>query len=1006
MLYLFNKNEVLIHELSSNMLASLVQVEELNKLMTLEFSVFAKYKNLMEDCEYVAHKDMENPNRVQMYRVVSSESDDYQVNYEAVHIIFDELKSYGYIREKRPDDVKATAALDIVLAGSRRVVGSVDDSPLKSLDFYDSTRLEALSQIISTYRMDLSFYLSFDGSKISGRYVNLQNFRGEDTGERFVYGSNALEVVRELDKSEVYTRLIPRGKGEEKFDEEGNSTGGYGRRIQITDVDRKANEEVPIDKPKGQEYLELTDMTEKFGFSDGEPRTVVKVFEDITDPVELLKEGYAYLVTCSRPLVQFKTKVYKKSRTNVGDIVRVIRKDLDIYYRTRIYKAKRDLLAESVEVEFGDKLVTTQAEREKDIYKGLNDLNNAIAESREAVSENNSYIRGIQDELTRGMFNEDGYNYELKAGNEYGLPAGYYSFDREIDDNPTKVIYVGAGKLAIANSKKSNGDRDFRTFGTGDGFTADLLIAGMIKGGKVRWNLEDGTFIIGDDADNYSMYRDGSTLHMRNVDIDLENNADIQELKDKYGVTDEEIAKAKGEISQAKNDIEKAKGELASAKESLDKDIEKLHQEDKFLSDTISENKESQDRQNEVVDEKILDLSTKIQVTDGKINTEVSSLRESIERIQDEAYDDSELRKYISEHYSTIEQTDSKIETKVSSVKKDVTNDLKSYSDSNLSNAKAYTDSKDSSVRNYIQSNYSTISQTDDKIASEVGSVRSSFNSDISDLSSRISQTANSITSQISSVKKEISSGDQDVMNYISNNYTSRSQTESMISSEVRSQTSGLQSDISDLSSRISQTANEISSKVSKNGIISAINQSAERIKIDADRIELKGTASMEGTFVTIEEGDGHLVMQGDLLGFVDGNYSSTFGAISVVPSVKYNRKGINIMHNDSSFVLISKGSGGSSDPYVVFDAKGNSGLYKGYDYSSYPVFFSKGVKFGNQGVSFWMDNDDAMILKVIKYSDGTYALRLSYLNNWYIEFRNNGDLVSKRYGESAKKLN
>lgn len=941
MLYLFNKNEVLIHELSSNMLASLVQVEELNKLMTLEFSVFAKYKNLMEDCEYVAHKDMENPNRVQMYRVVSSESDDYQVNYEAVHIIFDELKSYGYIREKRPDDVKATAALDIVLAGSRRVVGSVDDSPLKSLDFYDSTRLEALSQIISTYRMDLSFYLSFDGSKISGRYVNLQNFRGEDTGERFVYGSNALEVVRELDKSEVYTRLIPRGKGEEKFDEEGNSTGGYGRRIQITDVDRKANEEVPIDKPKGQEYLELTDMTEKFGFSDGEPRTVVKVFEDITDPVELLKEGYAYLVTCSRPLVQFKTKVYKKSRTNVGDIVRVIRKDLDIYYRTRIYKAKRDLLAESVEVEFGDKLVTTQAEREKDIYKGLNDLNNAIAESREAVSENNSYIRGIQDELTRGMFNEDGYNYELKAGNEYGLPAGYYSFDREIDDNPTKVIYVGAGKLAIANSKKSNGDRDFRTFGTGDGFTADLLIAGMIKGGKVRWNLEDGTFIIGDDADNYSMYRDGSTLHMRNVDIDLENNADIQELKDKYGVTDEEIAKAKEEISQAKNDIEKAKSELASAKESLDKDIEKLHQEDKFLSDTISENKESQDRQNEVVDEKILDLSTKIQVTDGKINTEVSSLRESIERIQDEAYDDSELRKYISEHYSTIEQTDSKIETKVSSVKKDVTNDLKSYSDSNLSNAKAYTDSKDSSVRNYIQSNYSTISQTDDKIASEVGSVRSSFNSDISDLSSRISQTAN-----------------------------------------------------------------EISSKVSKNGIISAINQSAERIKIDADRIELKGTASMEGTFVTIEEGDGHLVMQGDLLGFVDGNYSSTFGAISVVPSVKYNRKGINIMHNDSSFVLISKGSGGSSDPYVVFDAKGNSGLYKGYDYSSYPVFFSKGVKFGNQGVSFWMDNDDAMILKVIKYSDGTYALRLSYLNNWYIEFRNNGDLVSKRYGESAKKLN
>lgn len=894
MLYLFNKNEVLIHELSSNMLASVVQVEELNKLMTLEFSVFTKYKDLMEDCEYVAHRDMENPNRVQMYRVVSSESDDYQVNYEAVHIIFDELKSYGYIRDKRPNDVKATAALDIVLAGSRREVGSVDDSPLKSLDFYDSTRLEALSQIISTYRMDLSFYLSFDGSKISGRYVNLQNFRGEDTGERFVYGSNALEVVRELDKSEVYTRLIPRGKGEEKFDEEGNSTGGYGRRIQITDVDRKSNDEVPIDKPKGQEYLELTDMTEKFGFSDGEPRTAVKVFEDITDPVELLKEGYAYLVTCSRPLVQFKTKVYKKSRTNVGDIVRVIRKDLDIYYRTRIYKAKRDLLAESVEVEFGDKLVTTEAEREKDIYKGLNDLNNAIAESREAVSENNSYIRGIQDELTRGMFNEDGYNYELKAGNEYGLPAGYYSFDREIDDNPTKVIYVGAGKLAIANSKKSNGDRDFRTFGTGDGFTADLLIAGMIKGGKVRWNLEDGTFIIGDDADNYSMYRDGSTLHFRNVDIDLENNVDIQELKDKYGVTNEEIAKAKEEISLAKGDIEK------------------LHQEDKSLSDTISENKESQDRQNEVVEEKLFDLSTKISVTDGKIDTNIRSLKESIEKIQDEAYDDSELRKYISEHYSTIQQTDSKIETKVSSVKKDVTNDLKSYSDSNLAAAKAYTNSKDSSVRSYIQKNYSTISQTDSKIASEVSSVRSSFNSSISSLSSRISQTAN-----------------------------------------------------------------EISTKVSKNGIISAINQSAERIKINASRIDLEGDVSVKGKFTTLNDSnDVGIDIRYNSITFQDNRWNGKkFGQVNVTEN--RNNPGayaLNMGHYPTGTSIISYYENAASvwRPYVRFDRWN----YTGDGGASQPICFYEGVRFKEDIVThgiihFKNGSSSSNFMRIIVYSNG-----------------------------------
>ena len=338
--------------------------------------------------------------------------------------------------------------------------------------------------------MDLSFYLTFKGNKVTGRYVNLQRQRGEDTGERFVYGTNALEVVKELDKSEIYTRIIPRGKGEEKLDENGKPTDGHGRRIQITDIEwSKANGD-PIDKPKGQEYLELPEMTQKFGFSDGEPRQKVQGFHDIEDPKELIKAGYNFLVNVSRPLVQFKTKVEKNSRTEIGDIVRIIRYDLDIRYRTRIYKVKRNLLTNTLEVEFGDKLITSQAEREKNLSTGLQAIQDRLIETETELR--GSFIDRVNEGITHATFNRDGYNYELKKGNKYGLPAGYYSFDREIDDNPQKVIYVGAGTLAIADSKKSNGDWNFRTFGTGKGFTADLIVAGIILGGKVRWNLEDG----------------------------------------------------------------------------------------------------------------------------------------------------------------------------------------------------------------------------------------------------------------------------------------------------------------------------------------------------------------------------------------------------------------------------------------------------------------------------------------------------------------------------------
>lgn len=550
MLYLFDKNENLIDELASNEIESLIQHEELNKLMTLEFALFIDSNDKMKNIEYVAHKDMEDYGKIQMYRVISSESDDYTVNYQAVHIIFDELKSYGYIRDKRPDKVKASVALNIAIAGSRWKVGRVDDSELLSTNFYDCTRLDALSKIIKTWNLDLHFYLTFDGNKITGRYIDLLGFRGEDTGERFVYGSNALEVIKEVDVSEVYTRVIPRGKGEEKLDEEGKPTDGYGRRIKIDDVVWEKSKGNPIDKPKGQEYLELKEMTNKFGFSDGEARTRVQIFEDIEDPKELIKAGYDFLVKVSRPLVQFKTKISKRSRTNVGDIVRIIRKDLDFYYRTRIYKANRNLLNETLEVEFGDKLVQSPADREKIVSDSLNSLEERIKETETDLK--SSFVDKVNEGITHATFNRDGYNYELKKGNKYGLPAGYYSFDREIEDNPQRVIYVGAGTLAIADSKKSNGDWNFRTFGTGQGFVADLLVAGTILGGKVRWNLEDGTLLIGNSPDDYNLYWDGETLNLRNTKIDFRYDKNFIELKNNIDkkISKEDILEDK-EIQEA-----------------------------------------------------------------------------------------------------------------------------------------------------------------------------------------------------------------------------------------------------------------------------------------------------------------------------------------------------------------------------------------------------------------------------------------------------------------------
>lgn len=877
MLYLFDKNENLIHELSSLSLSSMHQIEELNKLMVLEFGVYLNYIDWMEGIEYVAHRDFENPERIQMYRILTSEPDSNSMNYQAVHILFDELKSYGYIRDKRPTRVKAASALTEAIAGTRWQLGRVDDSDLLSTSFYDCTRLEALSKILTTWQMDLDFYLTFKGSKITGRYINLYKQRGEDTGERFVYGSNALEVVKELDKSEVYTRIIPRGKGEEILDERGKPTHRYGRRIDIGDIVWSKAKGDPIDKPKGQEYIESIEMTKKFGFSDGEPRSKVQIFDDIEKPEDLIKAGYDFLVTASRPLVQFKTKVYKKSRTNVGDIVRVIRKDLDIYYKTRIYKANRDLLSGNVEVEFGDKLITSQAERDKKLSNSLGDLQDRLIETEAEIR--GSFVDKVTEELTNAMFNRDGYNYELKAGNKYNLPAGYYSFDREIDDNPQRVIYVGAGTLAIADSKKSNGDWNFRTFGTGQGFTADLLVAGMIVGGKVRWNLEDGTFLIGNSPDDYNLYWDGTTLHLRNVDIDLENNSTIRDLKEKQNLTDKEIEERKQEIIKANKRLELAKADIDKVNLDISNTIDKLNQaREDFdrdigeISATVDKNRDDWEYRNIVVDEKLLDLNTKFNITDGKIESSISSVKESLEK----------------------------------------------YADDKDKLITAQIDSKDKELRTYITENYSTTNQTDQKISQEIGSLKTLVNTDISDLSKEITQAKSLIEqtdSKITQSVESVTNGIEDriganlesevgsLKEYISQNYTTKTQTDTAIKAQVGSietDMSSLKGDLRKLSTDVSLTKYGLDIKVSSNEIISKINQSPEQVKIQARNIDLTGNVDIQGTFKTGSYGKRVEIIEHSI-NFYD--WSSKQGSLTINDKNEVTLKGAGF---DSEYIAMN----------------------------------------------------------------------------------------------------
>lgn len=101
------------------------------------------------------------------------------------------------------------------------------------------------------------------------------------------------------------------------------------------------------------------------------------------------------------------------------------------------------------------------------------------------------WLVALREAITDSFWNEDGYNYDLRVGNEYGLPSGYYSFDRPIDQDPTKVIYMGAGKLLIANSKDTNGEWIWQTAMDGDGINASLINTGVLNAELVQVGLNN-----------------------------------------------------------------------------------------------------------------------------------------------------------------------------------------------------------------------------------------------------------------------------------------------------------------------------------------------------------------------------------------------------------------------------------------------------------------------------------------------------------------------------------
>lgn len=482
-LFLFNNDEKLIGTVSP---LEGIQNEEINKIQTIECTVV--YSELIEKASYIGHKDYSDNRIFHLYKIDHvTKTSTTDVKIVGVHTFFDDMESDGYVKDFRPTNRELVGVLTTILDGSRWQLGTVNIQRRFTGNFYYVTRKEAISKLIEATQIEIKPRLEFSRGKITGRYLDVFTRLGARNGKVFVHGRDLLTVSEKKSQGAIYTAVVGRGKGEE------TDTGGYGRRISFKDVEWRRTSGQPVDKPVGQEYVEIPAMTRLYGFEKGtKPRIKIVEFQDETDKEKLLRLSYEWLEKNSRMQVEYSAKVLNVGNLELGDTVGIFNPKLGIKYETRVFKVKRNLVNNKLtEFGIGDKVTTSPFSRTIELAKDMKNFQDDTV----------YWLDKIRERLSDKLINEDGYNYDLKADNEYKVPAGYYSFDKPIDQNPTKVVYMGAGKIAIANSKKPTGEWSWKTFLDGTGATLDLINTGVLKAGRIQsadgrsyWDLDTGEF--------------------------------------------------------------------------------------------------------------------------------------------------------------------------------------------------------------------------------------------------------------------------------------------------------------------------------------------------------------------------------------------------------------------------------------------------------------------------------------------------------------------------------
>lgn len=430
----------------------------------------------------------------QLFRVKKKEKSDSGITATMEPIFMDAMGDC-FLTDVRPTNATGQEALNAMTAPNSKYSGQSDILVTATAYYQYKNLIEALND-----GEDNCFLNRWGGEIIYNNFAVIINQRaGGDYGVELRYGKNIPQdgMTEEVDFRDVITRIYPKA-----FNGYTMSNDGY--------VDSPLVNNYPTVKATTITYSDVkmrVDMQE----GDEDNGVIICDTQEQLNAALTAKCNAEFEAGIDKPAVSISadmvllqnTEQYKDyavlETVSLGDTIHCINSHLDITTDARVIELEYDSIRQKVvSVVIGDYQ-----------YEYFNNVTSA-AEKAESAIRNDGTVRADQ---IQGIINAQKANLRAMKDIAQTQEVRAVLFEDLDPNSPTfGAMCLGTMGFQIANERTADGrDWQWSTFGTGDGFFADYIVAGTMLADRIRGGTlevggsglgKDGEIIIKDANDN------------------------------------------------------------------------------------------------------------------------------------------------------------------------------------------------------------------------------------------------------------------------------------------------------------------------------------------------------------------------------------------------------------------------------------------------------------------------------------------------------------------------